>query len=76
MKCLQSIKTGEIIRVSDREADLKAGREWQFSPKKAWKATRPTISVKAIEEMQKKEETVSEKVLKRSKLKEKQRPNE
>ena len=42
MKCLKSSKTGKIIRVSDREANL-ATSEWKFIPKSEWKAaTRKT----------------------------------
>jgi hypothetical protein len=40
MKCLKSSKTGNIIRVSDREA-YNATSEWKFIPKSEWKfATR------------------------------------
>jgi hypothetical protein len=39
MKCLKSIKTGNIIRVSDREA-YNATSEWKFIPKSEWKADR------------------------------------
>ena len=75
MKCLKSTKTGKIIRVTDREADM-ASSEWKFIPKSEWKALRPTISVKQVEETEKKEETISEKALKRKKIGEKQRPAE
>ena len=73
MKCLKNLKTGEIIRVSDQEAYQKPISAWQFVPKSEWKKLRPTISVKQVEEVEKKEVTVSEKALKRKKLKEKQR---
>ena len=73
MKCLKSIKTGEIIRVNDKEAYRTVGKEWQYTPKSEWKKTRPTISVKQVEEVEKKEETISEKALRRKKLGEKQR---
>ena len=39
MKCLKSSKTGNIIRVSDREA-YNATSEWKFIPKSEWKADR------------------------------------
>ena len=76
MKCLKSNKTGEIIRVNDKEAYRTVGREWQYTPKSEWKKTRPTISVKQVEEVEKKEETISEKALRRKKLGDKQRPVE
>ena len=37
MKCLKSTKTGNIIRVSDEQAD-RATSEWKFIPKSEWKA--------------------------------------
>jgi len=37
MKCLKSSKTGNIIRVSDEQAD-RATSEWKFIPKSEWKA--------------------------------------
>ena len=39
MKCLKSSKTGNIIRVSDREA-YNSTSEWKFIPKSEWKADR------------------------------------
>ena len=46
MKCLKSSKTGNIIRVSDDQAD-KATSEWKFIPKSEWKAaTRKVVEVK------------------------------
>jgi hypothetical protein len=36
MKCLKSTKTGNIIRVSDKEA-YNATSEWKFIPKSEWK---------------------------------------
>ena len=37
MKCLKNSKTGEIIRVKDKAADI-ATSEWKFIPKSEWKA--------------------------------------
>jgi hypothetical protein len=37
MKCLKSSKTGNIIRVSNKEA-YAASSEWKFIPKSEWKA--------------------------------------
>ncbi len=76
MKCLKSVKTGNIIRVDDKQAYQMAGREWQYVPKSEWKATKPKPTQKQIVEIEKKEETVSEKALKRKKIGEKQRPAE
>jgi hypothetical protein len=76
MKCLKDTQTGDILRVSDLEAFQKAGNRFQYVPKSEWKKTRPTVSVKQAEEVEKKEETVSEKALRRKKLGDKQRPAE
>ena len=73
MKCLMDTKTGGITRVSDLEAYQKAGNRFQYVSKSEWKAATRTISVKQVEEVEKKEETISEKAIKRKKLKEKQR---
>lgn len=73
MKCLKSTKTGKIIRVTDKEA-YNATSEWKFVPKSEWKALRTPVTEKQSEEAEKKAETISEKALKRQKLKEKQRP--
>ena len=59
MKCLKDTQTGSILRVSDLEAFQKVGNRFQYVPKSEWKKTRPTISVKQAEEVEKKEETVS-----------------
>ena len=73
MKCLKSTKTGKIIRVTDKEA-YNATSEWKFVPKSEWKALRTPVTEKQSEEAEKKAETISEKALKRQKLKETQRP--
>ena len=36
MKCLKSNKTGNIIRVSDKDA-YNSTSEWKFIPKSEWK---------------------------------------
>ena len=65
MKCLKSTKTGNIIRVDDKQAHSMVGREWQYTSKEQWKsATR--VSVPTVEAV-KEELTVSEKQLKRKK---------
>ena len=66
MKCLKSSKTGNIIRVSDKEA-YNATSEWKFIPKSEWKAERrPAKKVEeVIVEVQ--EQTISEKQLSKKK---------
>ena len=66
MKCLKSSKTGNIIRVSDREAYL-ATSEWKFIPKSEWKADRrPAKKVEeVVVELQ--EQTIAEKQLNKKK---------
>ena len=66
MKCLKSSKTGNIIRVSDREA-YNATSEWKFIPKSEWKADRRPVKkeVEVIVEVQ--EQTVAEKQLSKKK---------
>ena len=66
MKCLKSTKTGNIIRVSDREA-YNATSEWKFIPKSEWKADRrPAKKVEeVVVELQ--EQTIAEKQLSKKK---------
>mgnify|MGYP000468432022 FL=1 len=66
MKCLKSSKTGNIIRVSDKEA-YNATSEWKFIPKSEWKADRrPAKKVEeVIVEVQ--EQTIAEKQLNKKK---------
>jgi hypothetical protein len=66
MKCLKSNKTGNIIRVSDREA-YNATSEWKFIPKSEWKADRRPAKkeVEVIVEVQ--EQTIAEKQLNKKK---------
>lgn len=74
MKCLKNQKTGNIVRVPDQQANQMAGSTWQYIPKSEWKATtRVAVSEQQEEQADKKEKTISEKALKRKKLKEKQR---
>jgi hypothetical protein len=66
MKCLKSSKTGNIIRVSDREA-YNTTSEWKFIPKSEWKADRRPAKkeVEVIVEVQ--EQTIAEKQLSKKK---------
>ena len=74
MKCLKNQKTGNIIRVDDKQANQMAGSTWQYIPKSEWKAvTRIVVTEQQEVESEKKEKTISEKSLKRQKLKTKQR---
>ena len=65
MKCLKSTKTGNIIRVSDEQAD-RATSEWKFFPKSEWKAQFRKAAPEVKEEVIV-EETISEKQLKKKK---------
>ena len=74
MKCLKNNETGNIIRVSDVQANQMVGRTWSFTSKSEWKnKTRDVKTEKQEVEEEKKEVTLSEKALKRKKLKEKQK---
>ena len=66
MKCLKSSKTGNIIRVSDREA-YNSTSEWKFIPKSEWKADRRPVKkeVEVVAEVQ--EQTIAEKQLNKKK---------
>ena len=37
MKCLKNVKTGEIVRVNDKQVYQMAGNQWLYVPKKDWK---------------------------------------
>ena len=77
MKCLKNNKTGNIIRVDDKQAYQMVGSTWSYIPKSEWKSTTRVVETKQqVEEAEKKEETISEKAIRRSKLKAKQRPAE
>ena len=73
MKCLKNSKTGNIIRVTDEQANQMVGNTWQYVPKSEWKAATRVVTEKQEVEAEKKEKIVSEKAVKRSKLKDKQR---
>jgi hypothetical protein len=73
MKCIKNVKTGDIKRVDDLQANNLVGNTWQYIPKSEWKAATRVVSEKQEVEAEKKELTISEKALKRKKLKEKQR---
>ena len=74
MKCLKNVKTGNIIRVDDVQANQMAGSTWNYISKSEWKsATRVPETEKQVVETEKKEQTLSKKAEKAAKLKAKQR---
>jgi hypothetical protein len=74
MKCLKNLKTGNIVRVDDKQAYNMVGTTWNYISKSEWKAaTRVVVTETQTVEAEKKEQAISEKTLKRKKLKEKQR---
>jgi hypothetical protein len=77
MKCLKNKNTGDIIRVDDKQAHQMVGTTWQFIPKSEWKSQVriAKTEVQTVQE-EKKEKTVSEKALRHSKLKSKQRSSD
>lgn len=40
MKCLKNTKTGNIIRVSDIQANQMAGSQWKYVSKTEWKGVK------------------------------------
>lgn len=68
MKCIKNNKTGEIERVTDKEAYNMVGRAWSYVAKTEWKAA--TRKVKVTEVVNDSEgETIAEKQLKSKKKK-------
>ena len=76
MKCIKNHKTGNIIRVDDKQAYQMVGSTWSYISKSEWKSVTRVVTEKQEVEAEKKEETISEKAIRRSKLKAKQRPSE
>jgi hypothetical protein len=37
MKCIKNVKTGNILRVTNEQANQSVGREWIFVSKEQWK---------------------------------------
>lgn len=68
-------KSGAYERVSDEVAEIRVNNQgWKFVSKQEWKQNaRPKQTEKQVVEVEKKDETVSKKALKRAKLKEKQK---
>lgn len=63
MKCIKNAKTGNIIRVDDNQANNMVGNTWSYVSKSEWKA----VTRKPMPVIEVKEETISEKQLKRKK---------
>jgi hypothetical protein len=38
MKCIKNKETGNVIRVTNQQADQMVGRKWSFVPKSEWKS--------------------------------------
>jgi hypothetical protein len=58
MKCIKNLKTGEIVRVADKQAHQTVGSQWSYVAKSEWKkATRKEVVV----EEKKEEEVIKEK---------------
>lgn len=64
MKCIKNNKSGEIERVTDKEAYNKVGSAWSFIAKSEWKAAtrKPKAVVEVVEAVE--GETIAEKQLK------------
>ena len=46
MKCLKNEKTGNVIRVDEKQANQMVGSTWKYVPKSEW---RPTTKVETVE---------------------------
>lgn len=69
MKCLKNVKTGDIIRVDDTQANQMAGNTWKYSSKSEWKSiTRVPSTEQQVVESEKKEVTISQKQTRRAKF--------
>ena len=71
MKCIKNNKTGDIERVSDKEAYNMVGRAWSYVAKSEWKAATRKVKVNEVVEVKNEaeSETIAEKQLKRKKVK-------
>jgi hypothetical protein len=71
MKCIKNNKTGDIERVSDKEAYNMVGRAWSYVAKSEWKAATRKVKVNEVVEVKNEaeSETIAEKQLKGKKKK-------
>ena len=72
MKCIKNNKTGNIQRVTDKEAYNMVGNTWSYVSKSEWKmATRkPKVESQSVESTEVSEPVKSKKQLKKEKVKE------
>lgn len=69
MKCLKNQKTGDLIRVTDVQANQMAGSTWKYASKSEWKSlTRVPSTLQQVVESEKKEKTISKKQARRAKF--------
>jgi hypothetical protein len=69
MKCLKNQKTGDIIRVTDVQANQMEGHTWKYVTKSEWKSlTRAPKTEQQVVESEKKEKTLSKKAQRRAKF--------
>ena len=71
MKCIKNNKTGNIQRVTDKEAYNMVGNTWSYVSKSEWKmATRkPKVESQSVESTEVSEPVKSKKQLKKEKVK-------
>jgi hypothetical protein len=70
MKCLKNQKTGDLIRVTDVQANQMAGSTWKYASKSEWKSTTRVPSTnQQVVESEKKEKTISKKQARKAKFK-------
>jgi hypothetical protein len=72
MKCLKNEKTGNIIRVDDKQAEQMVGNTWKYISKSEWKLQTRVPKEKIVETVNDQitdSVTVSQKQLKRKKSK-------
>jgi len=50
MKCLKNTKTGNIIRVDEKQAYQMAGTQWKYVPKSEWRGVKePEVVISTTE---------------------------
>ena len=66
MKCLKNAKTGNIIRVDDKQAYQMAGREWQYVSKTEWKGQNKSVPKEATNQTETESTTKKKKKVKQA----------
>jgi len=51
MKCLKNTKTGNIIRVDEKQALQMAGNTWKYVPKSEWRGIKQTETLEPTTEV-------------------------